>query len=198
MEKIRYLQKQDQEFWRQLDKHLPETEFQKKVRDKQAYVFLKDDRPVGIFRYNLFWDNTPFLNMIYVLETYQNQGYGTKLLQVLELTLLSQGIQEYIVYVSQFISSNQFFLKRHAKKVSEEPISIHGKDYIENEYVVKVGDVSCIRASTTTSLSSSVLTESATSSAEAKTPKHKHICAATNFLKSITILPNFTSKTVQI
>ncbi len=98
-----------------------------------------DEDIVGIMIFSIL-DYRGLLDALYLKKDYQNQGYGTKLLQVLELTLLSQGIQEYIVYVSQFISSNQFFLKRHAKKVSEEPISIHGKDYIENEYVVKVGD----------------------------------------------------------
>lgn len=104
------------------------------------YCALYDDEDiVGIMIFSIL-DYRGLLDALYLKKDYQNQGYGTKLLQVLELTLLSQGIQEYIVYVSQFIPSNHFFLKRHAKKVSEEPISIHGKDYIENEYVVKVGD----------------------------------------------------------
>lgn len=53
---IRYVRKEDKEFWYQLDKHLPETEFEKKVRDKQGYVICEDGNPVGILRYNLFWD----------------------------------------------------------------------------------------------------------------------------------------------
>ena len=27
-------------------------------------------------RYNLFWDNTPFLTLIYIADAYQNKGYG--------------------------------------------------------------------------------------------------------------------------
>ena len=49
-----------------LDKHLPENEFDKKIRDKQGYVLFDDGVAVGLLRYNLFWDNTPFCTMLFV------------------------------------------------------------------------------------------------------------------------------------
>lgn len=36
-EEIRYIQTSDKDFWFSLDRHLPETEFAKKVRDRQGY-----------------------------------------------------------------------------------------------------------------------------------------------------------------
>ena len=36
-EEIRYIQISDKDFWFSLDKHLPEAEFEKKVRDRQGY-----------------------------------------------------------------------------------------------------------------------------------------------------------------
>ena len=45
---IKYVTKEDKEFWFQLDKHLPEAEFEKKVRDKQGYVIFEDGKPVGL------------------------------------------------------------------------------------------------------------------------------------------------------
>ena len=33
---IRYVTNEDKRFWFELDKHLPEAEFEKKVRDRQA------------------------------------------------------------------------------------------------------------------------------------------------------------------
>ena len=59
MIQIEYVKNDDKEFWYKLDKHLTESEFVKKVRDKQGYVLFVDSKPVGILRYNLFWDNTP-------------------------------------------------------------------------------------------------------------------------------------------
>ena len=36
MIEIKYVEDSDKEFWYSLDKHLPEAEFNKKVRDKQV------------------------------------------------------------------------------------------------------------------------------------------------------------------
>lgn len=73
---IKYVEDSDKEFWYSLDKHLPETEFYKKVRDKQGYVLFDDGNPVGLLRYNLFWDNTPFCTMLFVDWSKQKKGYG--------------------------------------------------------------------------------------------------------------------------
>ena len=54
MTEIRYVQLNDKEFWYSLDGHLPNKEFEKKVRDKQGYILLEDDKPVGLLRFNLF------------------------------------------------------------------------------------------------------------------------------------------------
>ena len=70
---IKYVSKENKEFWYQLDKHLPEAEFEKKIRDKQGYVLYEDGKPVGILRYNLFWDNTPFCTMLYVESSDQKK-----------------------------------------------------------------------------------------------------------------------------
>lgn len=48
MAEIRYVQLEDKVFWYSLDKHLPEREFEKKVRDKQGYVLLEDGKPIGL------------------------------------------------------------------------------------------------------------------------------------------------------
>ena len=44
---IRYVKTEDKSFWYSIDKHLPEVEFDKKVRDNQGYVLFVDDKPVG-------------------------------------------------------------------------------------------------------------------------------------------------------
>ena len=48
MLEIRYVQTEDKEFWYRLDRHLPEAEFEDKVRDKRGYILLDDDKPVGV------------------------------------------------------------------------------------------------------------------------------------------------------
>ena len=74
MVEIRYMQMDDREFWYSLDKHLPEAEFENKVRDKRGYILLENRKPIGLLRYNLFWDNTPFCTMLFIDWNYHNKG----------------------------------------------------------------------------------------------------------------------------
>jgi GNAT superfamily N-acetyltransferase len=73
---IRYVSNSDKAFWFTLDKHLSVHEFELKVRDNRGYIITDIDKPVGILRYNLFWDNTPFLTHIYIEESSQGKGFG--------------------------------------------------------------------------------------------------------------------------
>ena len=91
MIEIRYVQIKDKEFWFSLDKHMSEQEFNNKVRDNRGYVILKDNKPIGLLRYNLFWDNTPFCNLIYINGDFQGKGFGKKLIQHWENDMKSQG-----------------------------------------------------------------------------------------------------------
>ena len=89
--KIRHLIKEDKEFWFQLDRHLPEQEFENKVRDEMGYVILENDNPVGLLRYNLFWDSIPFCTMLYVDEQYQLKGHGKRLMNFWEKDMRELG-----------------------------------------------------------------------------------------------------------
>ena len=66
----------DKSFWFSIDKHMPEAEFEPKLRDKRCYIISDDGDRAGIMRYNLFWDNTPFLTLIYLEEKYRERGIG--------------------------------------------------------------------------------------------------------------------------
>jgi len=51
----------------------------KRIAENFVYVVFDDDKFVGWLRYGLFWDNTPFMNMLYLLEPYRGKGIGKKL-----------------------------------------------------------------------------------------------------------------------
>ena len=91
MLEIRYVQYEDKEFWYTLDRHLPESEFENKVRDKRGYILLNDGMPIGLLRYNLFWDNTPFCTLLFVDWDSQNNGYGMMRMEYWEADMKRQG-----------------------------------------------------------------------------------------------------------
>ena len=76
MVSIKYVSNSDKSFWFTLDEHMSESEFVLKVRDRRGYIICDNEKPVGIMRYNLFWDNSPFLTLIHFVESAQRKGFG--------------------------------------------------------------------------------------------------------------------------
>ena len=91
MIEIRYVREEDKAFWYQLDRHLPEGEFFRKVRDRQGYVLLVDGLPAGLLRYNLFWDNTPFCTLLFIEKDHQKKGLGSRRMAHWERDMKAQG-----------------------------------------------------------------------------------------------------------
>ncbi|MBR6537359.1 MAG: GNAT family N-acetyltransferase [Lachnospiraceae bacterium] len=91
MIKIRYMALEDKSFWYSLDRHLPEDEFARKVRDERGYVLEADGNPVGLLRFNLFWDNTPFCTLLFVAWEHQKKGYGRLLMEHWEAEMKEKG-----------------------------------------------------------------------------------------------------------
>ena len=88
---IRYAESADKSEWYRLDHHLPESGFEEKVKNKQGYVLTENEKVIGVLRYNLFWDNTPFCTMLYIDNAYQRKGYGRLLMEHWENDMKSKG-----------------------------------------------------------------------------------------------------------
>ena len=88
---IRQVEKQDKAAWYALDQHLPETVFDEKVRCGQGYVYVEDEKIIGVLRYNLFWDNTPFCTMLFIDSDHRKKGYGKLLMEHWERDMKSRG-----------------------------------------------------------------------------------------------------------
>lgn len=108
---IRYVHNDDKEFWFKLDKHLPEAEFTNKVRDKRGYILSYDNKPVGLLRYNLFWDNTPFCTLLFIDREYRNKGYGKMLMEYWENDMKSQGYGMVLVSTQVDEGAQHFYRK---------------------------------------------------------------------------------------
>ena len=61
------------------DHHVAPVELATLVSLGRVLIAQEGDEPVGWLRWNLFWDNTPFMNMLYILEPWQRRGIGRQL-----------------------------------------------------------------------------------------------------------------------
>ncbi len=75
----------------QHDRHISETELWNLVARGRILVAEDKGTFCGWLRWNLFWDNTPFMNMLYVLEPYRGTGLGTKLTAYWEYSMEALG-----------------------------------------------------------------------------------------------------------
>ncbi len=61
------------------DKHISEKELSSIINQNRAYIAEEDGHFLGWLRYGLFWDNIPFMNMLFVLELYRGKSVGKNL-----------------------------------------------------------------------------------------------------------------------
>ena len=67
-----------------VDHHINKDELALSISLKRIYVAYENEEFVGWLRYNLFWDQIPFINMLYVMEDFRGQGYGIGLMNYFE------------------------------------------------------------------------------------------------------------------
>lgn len=137
MTEIRYVQEKDKEFWYRFDRHLPEAEFGNKVREHRGYVLVEDEAPVGLLRYNLFWDNTPFCTLLYVAPDVQGRGYGRKLMEHWEQEMKVQGYGMVLVSTQVDETAQHFYRKLGYKDCGGLMIDVPGYEQPMELFLIK-------------------------------------------------------------
>ena len=79
------------DFWLSLDGHIAKPELETVIALERAYIIKEGDSPCGVLRYGLFWDNTPFLNMLYLQEEARRRGLGRLAMDFWEDEMRAQG-----------------------------------------------------------------------------------------------------------
>lgn len=88
---IRTARAEDLPFLAGHDRHIPAAELEYAVARQRVLLAEADGQPIGWLRYNLFWDNTPFMNLLYLLEPYRGRGAGRALVASWESAMAAQG-----------------------------------------------------------------------------------------------------------
>ncbi len=73
---IRIANKNDLSILVHYDKHISADELVYSMMRERILIIEENNHLIGWLRYNLFWDNTPFMNMLYILEDYRGKRYG--------------------------------------------------------------------------------------------------------------------------
>jgi len=66
------------------DTHISETALKTKISNKEIIVAQSENKIYGWLRFGMFWDNIPFMNMLFVDEVHRSKGIGNALVQYWE------------------------------------------------------------------------------------------------------------------
>ena len=112
---IRYADLEDIELLSKYDIHVSKEELKNIIKLNRVLMMFDDDKFIGWLRFNLFWDNTPFMNMLYMLDDSRGKGYGKKLTSFWEEEMKSKGY-EFVLTSTQSDEQGQFFYRKNGYK----------------------------------------------------------------------------------
>lgn len=102
----------DAGFWKTLDPHIARTELQNLIALGRCHVLLCGASPVGVMRYNLFWDSVPFLTMLCLSEPYRRRGYGGAALAAWEDEMRAAGHEAVMTSTQSDEGAQHFYRKK--------------------------------------------------------------------------------------
>ena len=88
---IRPAQDADFAFLSTLDTHISPAMLRRKIAAGEVLVAIAGDERAGYLRWGWFWDNTPFMNLLYVVESWRSRGVATHLITRWEADMRAQG-----------------------------------------------------------------------------------------------------------
>lgn len=92
--KIEYGSEVNFQFILDNDRHVSKELIENKLKEKEIIIASdEDNKIIGWLRYSYFWDNTPFMNMLYINENYRNNGIGKELVLFWENEMKKKGYE---------------------------------------------------------------------------------------------------------
>ena len=114
---IRYAETADFSWLNEHDKWISAEILEIKIEQKEVFVVLENGELIGWLRYNLFWDNIPFMNMLYFLETHRKKGFGRKTALFWENKMKENGFNNVLTSSLSSEEAQHFYRKMGYKEI---------------------------------------------------------------------------------
>ena len=98
--------------WRSLDRHIAEKRFLAKTEAGECLVAVDEEQNVqGILRWSWFWDEIPFVNLLFVRDGQRGCGMGKALMLAFEEEARKEGVR-LVLTSTQVNEEAQHFYRR--------------------------------------------------------------------------------------
>lgn len=127
--KIRIAENDDIKKISAYDKHISLSQLKISVSQGQVFIAEEKGEFVGWLRYNLFWDNTPFMNLLFVLPPFRGRGVGKGLIEYFEKEMKDKGFECVMTSTSSSETAKYFYEKSGYKDIG-------GFNYLSDPYEI--------------------------------------------------------------
>lgn len=93
------------------DCHISSVRLKSCIRGHQVYALRDASNLVGVLRYSLFWQSIPFLDLIYIDESYRGKGHGRLMMSHWESAMAELGYK-YVMLSTQEDESAKYFYEK--------------------------------------------------------------------------------------
>ncbi len=91
MNRIRFATSGDLEYLKSADRHINSKVLESKLNNEEIIIIENDSERIGWLRFNKFWDEIPFMNLLMIHENYRNQGLGKEVVEFWESEMRKRG-----------------------------------------------------------------------------------------------------------
>lgn len=112
---IRFAESSDLNTLADLDKHISASELEHCINLRRVIINEADGKLKGWLRFGLFWDNTPFMNMLFIVDGERGKGYGAALCDFWESEMQTLGYDLVLTSTLSNENAQHFYRKRGYK-----------------------------------------------------------------------------------
>lgn len=109
---IAFANDSDYEYISSRDRHIPENLISGKIERKEIYILRDGDGAnIGWMRYGYFWDNIPFMNLIWIDEPHRGKGTGAEVVHFWEEQMKQKGFDMLMTSTQADEEAQHFYRK---------------------------------------------------------------------------------------
>jgi ribosomal protein S18 acetylase RimI-like enzyme len=92
--RIAFAESEDLDYLAGEDHHVPRGVIEQKIERREILMLHHDGQRAGLLRWGYFWDEIPFMNLLWVQEELRGIGFGTRLVAFWEDEMRKAGYAE--------------------------------------------------------------------------------------------------------
>ncbi len=108
---IKIADKHHLSFLSENDTHISKEMVKTKIKQKEILIMEVNNTIVGWLRYNFFWDEMPFMSMLYFLHEHRRKGYGKFFVNYWENMLVKRGYNRFLTSTMENEEAQHFYRK---------------------------------------------------------------------------------------